>query len=136
MDSTGLITYPTPAAYAARGNLLDRDERMSSSELRLINAVKRRREMLNALGIVYMGASILPLQGGGTIGPLKHPNGDVLRWSLWAPAKKVLIDIFTTSMPPDAELELRRKFADEHALIYGVVAPGERLSLDKIKESL
>jgi hypothetical protein len=117
-------------------DLGERDERPSYREIMMLRRLERRRELLNILGIVHLGASTLPKQGGGTYGPITMPNGDVLRWSMWAPAKNMLIDIFNKALPTPDELERRQAFADEHGMNYGIVAPGERLSLERLREEL
>lgn len=132
---SGLIQLPMSSPMLVDQG--ERDERPSYRELLMLRRLERRRELLNILGIVYLGASMLPKQGGGQpFGPVLMPNGDILRWSMWAPAKNILIDIFSTALPKSDELDRRHAFAAEHGLNYGIVTPGERLSLERLREEL
>ncbi len=127
----------SPSAGRAGGSLGEAGERLS----RAVAVVMARREAAKQLcallgGSVYEHTFVLPRIGAPQIGPAKDRYGRDLRWSLWAPRRGVLIDIFRRAKPPLEELQDREAFALAHGLMWLVVAPGERLSLERVAELL
>ncbi len=96
-----------------------------------------RREWDELLGQpVFRSTTFLPLVGGGALGPVADREGRVIKWGLWAPHRRLLVDLFPVTLPPDYELEDRARFAETNGLIYAVVQPGERLSVARVREVL
>jgi hypothetical protein len=133
LDS-GLIRMRPLAGLVGREAPEDDDERMSPSVARRLALVARQRELTAALGTCVLGTTMLLRSDGPALGPAKGRDGRTFRWSIWAPAKRLLVDVFQRALPPAEELEDRRAFADAHGLLYAVVEPGQRLSLDRLRE--
>ena len=96
---------------------------------------QRKLEWERLLGApVFMATTILPNTQGGSFGPAKNRAGRDLRWWLWAPHRRLLIDVFEAMLPPADELQVRAEFAQAHGLQYAIVQPGERLSLTRLRE--
>lgn len=93
------------------------------------------REIQSLLGCVIKDTTILTRPGQAPLAAYDR-HGHQLMWSLWAPAKSVVIDIFKRAIPPNGELEDRLKFAKEHNLRYGIVEPGKKLTIDTLRSWL
>jgi hypothetical protein len=116
---------------------LDDPERTENQRARLLSFLERQKIMREVLGTPFFrDTTVLPLVGGGKLGPVPGPDGQELRWSLWSPHRRLLVDIFPRSLPDDDEMDTRMSFVKEHGLRYGVVAPGYRLTTDALKEWL
>jgi hypothetical protein len=105
---------------------------------RLVEAVLRRqqerRDLQALLGApLYTRTTMLPLIGGGVIGPAVDRDRRVLRWGLWAPHRRVLLDVFRRTLPPTTELEDRAAFAEAQGLRYALVRPGMRLTVESLR---
>lgn len=127
----------SPAAGRAGSGLLpgaeeDRLPRAVAKVIARREAAKQLRELLG--GTVYEATFVLPRIGAAPLGPVRDRHGRDLRWSIWAPRPGVLIDVFRRALPPPEELEDREAFAAEHGLLWLVVSPGERLSLERVAE--
>lgn len=127
--------WVSPAAGRPGFGLGEAEERISRAVATVMarqEAAKQLRDLLG--GSVYEYTFVLPRIGAPQLGPAKDRYGRDLRWSLWAPRRGVLIDIFRRVKPPLEELQDREAFAAEHGLLWLVVAPGERLSLERVAE--
>ncbi len=120
------------------GRRLDGDDDLSERAERLLEARRAERAAWTALlGLpLYLSTTVLPQIGGGQLGPLTTSDGRTLRWGLWAPHRRVLLDLFPRKLPSEDELEQRAAFASAHGLRYGVVPPGRQLTVRSIKEWL
>ncbi len=121
------------------------DDRLGAKLLQLVEQRHaQRRELFALLGTpLYAKTTLLPLpaatawwQQKDVLGPAYTRNGTVLKWGLWAPHKRVLIDLFPRGLPPTEECEDRARFATEHRLHYAVVKPGFHLTPDSLREWL
>jgi len=102
---------------------------------RLLSKIRKERAMREVLGSPYFRfITVLPVVGGGALGPVFGPDGRVLVWSIWAPHRRALLDIFPSRAPSQDELDARAEFAQTHRLKYGVVQPGWQLTIDNLKE--
>lgn len=91
--------------------------------------LKEHEELQRLLGVLIMSTTLLPLPSEGRVlGPARDRDGRALRWSLWAPARRVLIDICRVSRFSDAEEQDRMAFAKTNELRYAIVEPGRRLT--------
>src|SRR5215471_12426534 len=111
------------------------DEDATPGARRMIGHIENRRELTAILGVpVYLDTFALPL-GTRMIEPFRW--GESLRlWSLWAPHRRLLIDIFTRALPSDDELDAKDAFAREHGLDYYYIAPGHVLDFDTLRTLL
>lgn len=110
-------------------------DRPTQKDLIRIKRSEYRKELISILGMVMTNCTVLQqLNDKPLLGPAQDRHGRVLRWSMWSPHRRLLIDVFHGKLPPPEELEDRQAFATAHDLKYGLVAPGERLELDLLKE--
>lgn len=128
---TGLI----PSAAWVRPPAPVEDETPSRLDLRRVAVVDERLALQRVLGALFVNTTLLPEVEGKTIGPARY-EGQALRWSIWAPHRRVLIDNFTRQTPPKAEVEARIAFAGTHDIRYAVVERGRRLTAQSVKEWL
>ncbi len=95
---------------------------------------QERRELLTLLGApVYARVTVLPLVGGGALGPARGPDGHVLVWGLWSPHRRALIDVFRRVLPAAPELEARAAWATAQQLRYALVRPGTTLTTESLR---
>jgi hypothetical protein len=136
----GVIVHKPAGAPGLSLRELERDDGDIPDRVReaILERAARRRGLVAVLGATYANTTMLPLTGprGGVLGPAVDRHGRVLRWSVWAPVHRALIDIFSGRMPDRDELADRTAFADRHGLRYAIVEPGERLTLPRLKEWL
>jgi hypothetical protein len=59
-----------------------------------------------------------------------------LMWSIWAPHKRVAIDIFPRQTPPPEELEHKEAFCAAHGIRYLVVPPTHSFDLEDLRAAL
>jgi len=130
---TGLEVVPQGAWLRPRWDE-DRDEGLSRRDLRRQAQATSRRELQAVLGVLVVNTTILSVVGGGFIGPARDDDGRVLVWSIWAPHRRVLIDVFRRTTPPMAEMAARKRFAAAHELRYAIVEPGRQLTAKSVKE--
>ena len=97
---------------------------------------KRLREMEALLGWIFVRTTTLPRPGKAPLGPGFDRLGKELIWTMWAPRESILIDIFRRRLPHHDELVDREQFAREHNLRYGILEPGQILTVDAIREWL
>lgn len=136
MTDTGLLTTAPMAGWVRPGALPgmnedDDDARAERLAARLRARLTGRQQLVSLLGLVYRDTTMLPLPGGGVLGPARNHEGVVMKWWLWAPAKRVLIDVFRRT-PPMADLQAREAFARAHGLRYGVVMPDRRFTIETL----
>ena len=140
MDVLTTSDYPVPNAgwvqRAPHGADDYIDEDLTAREYRRFSTMQRRRDLQGVLGTLSVNTTILARPGGGVIGPARDREGRVLRWSLWAPQRGVLIDDFTRVPPSQAERDDRTAFAGTHGLQYAVVERGSLLTAKAVKEWL
>lgn len=131
MDS-GLIVAPAFGWVRTRP-MPDDDESWTRLAQWRIERTEFLRELTRILGSMYHYTVGLLRPG---LPPLVAYDrlGGALRWTLWAPTRSVLIDIYKRRMPPVEEMEDRSKFALEQGFRYGIVEPGKRLLLDDLRE--
>lgn len=110
---------------------IDRDEPLSRRDHARLLRHRERNELQNVLGTIFLNTTMLPI-GTSSLAPARDEYGRVLRWTLWAPQRRVLIDV----MPRTAEIEMRQAFADAHNLRYAIVEAGRRLTAKSVKEWL
>lgn len=119
---------PRPGAEDDEGA---RGERLVA---RALARQRERRELQALLGApLYARTTVLPVSGGGYLGPAHDRRGRVLRWGLWSPHRRVLVDIFVRSLPSTEELEDRAAFAQAHDIRYALVRPGMRLTMESLR---
>lgn len=112
----------------------DDDARGARVAAALERRQRERRELLALLGApVYARATVLPLLGGGSLGPARGPDGHVLVWGLWSPHRRALIDVFPRRLPAAAELEARAAWAAAQGLRYALVQPGRTLTTESLR---
>jgi len=101
----------------------------------VVRARQQERQALQMLlgAPVYMRTTILPLSGGGILGPAKSRRGFEMRFGLWAPHRRAIIDIFPRTLPSTEEMEDRAAWAQEHTLRYALVRPGTRLTVESLR---
>jgi hypothetical protein len=135
-----MLTQYATRAPMFRGGMPVEYEDAPGSERRaqiMVARQKERRELFAILGApLYMRASVLPLTGGGHLGPVYGREGQALRWGLWSPHRRVLIDIFSRALPSEEELFTRAEWAKAHEVNYAVVKPGYKLDSETLKEWL
>ena len=134
---SGLIALPAPYATSVLRSLNEeRDEQPTREEFAAFAKAAFRRDLTEVLGIVYATTTMLPLHDevNTMLGPARDRDGRELRWTLWAPRHRRLIDIYRRRLPVQAELEDRVAFAKAHGLRYGIVEPGQRLNIALLKE--
>ena len=132
---TGLIVQPSAGWVHPPGDYDERDEDLSPRQQRYLVRMRERMELQRVLGILVYGTVVLPLPGEGALGPARDHEGRVLMWSLWAPHRRVLIDVFRR-LPPQEELNARMAFTRAHDLRYATVEPGFELTAKSVKEWL
>ncbi len=129
---TGLLV--TRSGMAARPRSEDVDDRPSPRLAARLERQRRWQQVVALLGVVYVDTVSLPLDGRYLTA--RDRCGRQLRWRLWAPVKRVLIDVYTRQLPSADELEDRQAFARANGLRYALVEPGRALTLDALKEWL
>lgn len=118
-------TWSWTRDYALTGTTEEREPRRRAT----IAAVAKRRALVDVLGApVFLDVTDLPRAGGGGHGRLVH-RGAVMVWSLWAPHRNLLLDVWSREMPPDDELRAREAWADERQIKYRYVPPDRGLEL-------
>jgi len=133
---TGFQPLPPPAAGWAKGPRKDQDdEPIDKKTAWRIERQAAVREIQALLGVVMKDTTVL-IRPGSTSLTAYDRHGHQLTWSLWAPYKSVIVDIFRRSLPSNGELEDRHQFAQEHNLRYGIVEPGKRLTIDALRSWL
>lgn len=125
-----------PQAMWVRPRADDEDDTLTRRDTRRLRIVSQRSELQKVLGALVVNTTMLPLADGTMIGPARDHDGRVLSWSMWAPHRAALIDVFRKRMPPQAELDARTAFAEENALRYAIVEPGKQLTAKSVKEWL
>lgn len=115
---------------------LERDDRLPRSVSHVLAYRKFHRELQAVLGVVHGQTILLPRIGQPPLGPAYDRDGHPLRWSLWAPHRALLIDVFARRLPRQAELEDRAAFAETHALKYAIVEPSQQLNMTQLAEWL
>jgi hypothetical protein len=134
MTGSGLLVEPR--AGWARPTLTVNDDADDARSERLAARMRARwtarQQLVALLGQVYRDTTMLPLPGGGVLGPARTAEGVVLKWWLWAPSRRVLIDVFRRP-PPMADLQARDAFARAEGLRYGVVMPDRRFTVETLK---
>jgi hypothetical protein len=129
-----------PAAWrtgAPPGNDDADDARAARLVARALGKQQERRELHALLGApLYARTTLLPLLGGGSLGPACDRRGAVLRWGLWSPHQQALVDVFPRLLPPVEELEDRAAWAQAHDLRYALVRPGTRLTTEALQRWL
>lgn len=132
----GLVAEPQARRVVGRGLSEDAEDALSERIARRMRAkLAQRRQLVDMLGLVYRHTITLPVLGGGVLGPAKSADGVDLRWWLWSPSRRVLIDTFRRT-PSDAELTTRDTFARAHGIRYAAVMPGHKLTLAALGEWL
>jgi len=137
LNDSGVLIHP--AAGWVRGFMPSDDEPEEMFTRVQQWRLQRRQQLLafqEVLGLMIGNTILLPHPSAPTLGPAVGRDGGLLRWSIWAPHRHVLIDIFRRKLPAPSELEDRAAFAQGHGLRYGIVEPGRRLSLVALTEWL
>lgn len=107
------------------------DEAIPYAVMRRMSVWQSREELRRVLGVIYQHTTLLPLSGGGVIGPALSRDGRTFKWTMWAPQRRVLIDVLRAPMPADDQ-EDRAHFALTHDIRYAKVDPGSRLTAASI----
>lgn len=129
---TGSVLDPAylPSRMDAQGDPVD------PPRTRLLARIAAQRALLDILGVpVYMNVTYLLAPHGRFLGEFRY-GGNPVKWSVWAPHRALLLDIFPSTLPDDDELRAREGFAQEHGLRYLVTPPGYTLSLDDLRGAL
>lgn len=130
---TGLEVVPQAAWLRPRWDE-DRDDGLTRRDLARQARATQRRELQAILGTLVVNTTILSVIGGGFFGPARDDDGRALVWSIWAPHRGVLIDVFRRVMPSMDEMAARKRFAEKHDLRYAIVEPGRQLTAKSVKE--
>jgi len=94
------------------------------------------QELAQVLGApLYVDTNFFPVIGGGQLCACVF-KGQKLMFSLWAPHRRVLLDIFPALLPESAEMDAREAFAQAQQVRYFVTPPGYTLSIDDVREAL
>jgi hypothetical protein len=113
------------------------DARTVRLAARALGRQQERRALHALLGApLYARTTLLPLIGGGVLGPARDRRGAVLRWGLWSPHRRALVDVFPRILPPPEELEDRAAWAQAAGLRYALVRPGTRLTTEALQRWL
>ena len=101
---------------------------------RMLYELQNGSRLARALGTPYfVSCTALCASQGAYLPPALHPaTGYPMRWGLWAPHRKLLIDFFDRELPSPEELDARASYAESHALRYVIVEPGYYLPLDDL----
>lgn len=111
------------------------DEDASPRERRMIGHIENRRALIDILGApVYLDTYVLN-DGPETL-PMFRWDGAPRLWSLWAPQRALLIDIFTRALPSDDELDAKDAYARAHGCDYYYIAPGHILDFEALRALL
>ncbi len=103
---------------------------------RLMARIAAQQALLALLGVpVYMNVTYLLAPHGKFLGEFRY-KGAPVKWSIWAPHRALLLDIFPRDLPPEEELQARDQFARERGLRYVVTPPGYTLSLEDLRTLL
>jgi len=134
---SGLILEPVAGRLGFRSSSqIDEDELTEHTRKRTLARHERHRALVAVLGVpIFFDTILLPLSGQPALGPARDLSGREIRWSVWAPQRKLLLDRFK-ALPPKGDLEAREQFAKDHSLLYRFVPPGWRISLEDLKELL
>src|SRR5262245_52161434 len=112
------------------------DEEASPGARRMIGHIENRRVLIEILGApIYLDTYTLPRSAGVVIEPFRWQEAARL-WSLWAPHKDLVLDIFTRALPSSEELDAKDAFAREHGLDYYYIPPGHVLDFDALRALL
>lgn len=102
---------------------------------RLLARIQAQQDLIAVLGApVLMNTNILV--HNGRILPRCRYQGTPLTFSVWAPHRRLLLDIFPDTLPSEGELQAREAFATQHGLRYAVTPPGYALSIDDLRAAL
>lgn len=94
------------------------------------------QELVQVLGApLYMDTNFFPVVGGGQLDTCTF-KGRKMMFSLWAPHRRLLLDIFPATLPESAEMEAREAFAGAQRVRYLITPPGYTLSIDDLREAL
>jgi hypothetical protein len=122
-----------PAYLPAKAHDEDKDDR---ENLRMLARLKQQRAIHELLGApVLFDTTTLIAPHGEWIGECKV-GGRKVTWSMWAPHKRMLLDIFPKALPPREELEGKEAFCTSHNIRYLVVPPTHSLDLEDLREAL
>lgn len=136
MSESGLLLVaPRAGWWRGAASEDEEDVRAERQAARMRARWDARHTLTELLGLIYRDTTMLPVPGGGVLGPARGPDGVVLRWWLWAPAKLVLVDVFRRQ-PAREEVAARSAFAQQHGLRYGAVLPDKRFTVAALKEWL
>ncbi len=137
-------TQPMAASFAdariqgVRG-LVPSDDAKDIPQKRDVRMALRQdveKRMQELLGPVVKNAVVLQRTDGSIVGTARSLAGTIIRWSYWAPAKKLLIARFKRELPSEAELEHRLAFAEAHKLTIAVVPPGQTFNIQDLRRLL
>lgn len=122
-----------PAYLPPRADGLDKED---PAKPRMLARLKQQRAMQEILGIpVMFDTTILIAPHGEWIGECTFGKNKV-RWSIWAPHRRTVVDIFPKTMPEPQELEARQAFCTQHRLRYLVVPPMHTFDLEDLRDAL
>ena len=115
------------------------ESEVDAATVRATALVERQRaaraEWEDVLGYpVWRDTTVLRTPDGGALEPARDREGRLLKWSFWAPHRRLLLDVFVNALPSATELEDRAVYAAAHDVRYAVVQPGERLELARVRE--
>lgn len=102
---------------------------------RLLARLGQQQALREILGTYIFDTNILIGAHGEWIGECWYGTKK-LSFSLWAPHKRILADIFPKELPDEDELLARDAFAAAHRLRYLVVPPGHTFGIEELKEIL
>jgi len=139
-------TYPAPFGkwtsggleefYRGRNEVFDGEEREPAGRARIRARLRSERALMEILGApVYKDTTILIAKHGEWIGECVVDRAKQT-WSLWAPHRRLAVDIFPKDkdVPALHILEAKKNFADEHKFKYVIVPPGHGFSFDDVNE--
>lgn len=126
---------PRPMFIGARQSVEEDESAWAMRKVAAVRARQQERQALQTLlgAPIYMRTIILPLSGGGYLGPAKDRRGFEMRFGLWSPHRRVLIDVFPRTLPSTEEMEDRAAWAERQSLRYALVRPGTRLTTESLR---
>lgn len=106
-------------------------EAIDARSARALARVARQRELQEILGApVFFDA--VDLTGLKPRSERCVVEGQAVSWSVWAPHRKLLVDVFAR-VTPEAEVEAKNGWAQARGLVYAVVPPGNALTMDDLR---
>jgi len=122
-----------PFYLPQRGTLQEKEDRVKPGWLKRRENQRLLHELLGAP--VFFDTTLFLAPAGEWIGEC-FLGTHKLMWSIWAPHRRVAIDIFPRTVPSAEELEAKQAFCTLHAIRYLVVPPTHSFDLEDLRAAL